>query len=265
MLRSVSNSPILRENGIPIIVGHRGFFTVLENSLKAFQTAADKGLRMVELDIWLSKDNVPVVIHCNEEGCVSSNVIDKKGLVNDFTWEELRQFNIGKDQTLPSLKQVFDICSDKVFINIEIKEKVHKEKIVKECLSLISEYKISDQVLFSSFDHSYYNIVRSNTSIEFKFLMHNREEYDKFLKLDKTNLTNASVCINNNLLSKEDVEYFHRNKLPVSVYFEKSEDSFNEEKLNYLYDIDVDHLIVDDPLFAIDHKKRHFEKKTNLI
>lgn len=261
MLRSFSNTPIFREKGLPIIVGHRGFFTILENSLLAFQSAVDHGLRMVELDIWLSKDNIPVVIHCNEDGCISPNVPDKKGLIKDFTWEEIKLFSLGKSQTVPSLKQVFEICRDKVFINIEIKEKISKDQTIKECLNLISEFNMYDQVLFSSFDHSYYDILRTYSMIEFKFLMHTKTEYDSFVKRDRKDCVNSSICINNNLLSRDEVSFFHNSNQPVSVYFEKSEDSFNEEKLNYLYDIDVDHVIVDDPLFAFEQQRRYVENR----
>ncbi|HLG71874.1 MAG TPA: glycerophosphodiester phosphodiesterase family protein [Chloroflexota bacterium] len=46
------------------IVAHRGNSAVLpENSMAAFRSAAMLGAHMLELDVWLSREGVPVVIH----------------------------------------------------------------------------------------------------------------------------------------------------------------------------------------------------------
>ena len=46
------------------IIGHRGYSGKYpENTLLAFQEAINAGAQMVELDVRLSQDEVPVVIH----------------------------------------------------------------------------------------------------------------------------------------------------------------------------------------------------------
>jgi glycerophosphoryl diester phosphodiesterase len=46
------------------IVAHRGNSAALpENSMAAFRSAAMLGAHMIELDVWLSREGVPVVIH----------------------------------------------------------------------------------------------------------------------------------------------------------------------------------------------------------
>ncbi|MGH8148026.1 MAG: glycerophosphodiester phosphodiesterase family protein [Gammaproteobacteria bacterium] len=48
----------------PVIVAHRGDAArYLENTLAAFSSAADLGLRHVELDVQLTSDGVPLVLH----------------------------------------------------------------------------------------------------------------------------------------------------------------------------------------------------------
>ena len=55
---------IFKPNHIPYIEGHRGVNKEFpENTLRAFQNALDNEIDGVELDIWLSKDNIPVVVH----------------------------------------------------------------------------------------------------------------------------------------------------------------------------------------------------------
>ena len=53
------------------IEGHRGvnreFF---ENSIESFKQAIKYNLDSIELDIWLTKDKIPIVIHGGFRGCL---------------------------------------------------------------------------------------------------------------------------------------------------------------------------------------------------
>jgi len=50
-----------------VIHGHRGGFHP-DNTLKAFQLAMDNKLEAIELDVWLTKDGVPVVLPGGDDG-----------------------------------------------------------------------------------------------------------------------------------------------------------------------------------------------------
>lgn len=258
-------SPIFKDEGKIMIVGHRGFFTVLENSLIGFQAAISHGLKMVELDIWLSKDNIPIVIHCNDEGCISSTVTNAKGKIKDYTYEEIKQFQLGKNQVVPSLKEVFETCAKKIKFNIEIKEKDNKVGIIKETLKIIEEFGIQDDCLFSSFDHTYYDVLREMSQLEFKFLCETPEEFSSLKNRQINNSFNTSICVENNLITKEDVDYFHDRNQAVSIYFNTGDDCKNEDKLKKLYDMDVDHVIVDDPIYAFEHHERYYKSKNGFL
>lgn len=67
------NYHILNESGklMPIIESHRGSKYQPENTLLAFQSAIQIGCEAVELDIWLTKDKVPVIIHGTDTGDIS--------------------------------------------------------------------------------------------------------------------------------------------------------------------------------------------------
>jgi glycerophosphoryl diester phosphodiesterase len=51
-----------------MVVGHRGGFMGPENSMKAFRNALLHKLEGIEFDIWLSKDNIPVITHGGANG-----------------------------------------------------------------------------------------------------------------------------------------------------------------------------------------------------
>ena len=68
-------------------VAHRGWHkTHVENTMEAFRAAYDAGCHMVEFDVQLSSDGVPVVFH--DDDCLRLG--GRRENVFDLTWEELR-------------------------------------------------------------------------------------------------------------------------------------------------------------------------------
>ena len=103
-------------------IGHRGAKGyVAENTLASFQKAIDLGVDGIELDVHLSSDGKVMVIHDDTINRTTS----KKGLVNHFTSEELEAFGI------PTLESVFNLVSQKCFINIELKTYETADKVAE--------------------------------------------------------------------------------------------------------------------------------------
>lgn len=125
-------------------IGHRGAKGyVAENTLDSFQKALELGVDGIELDVHLSADGTIMVIHDETIDRTTSG----KGLVNDFTADELRQFGI------PALSEVIELVDRKCFINIEIKD----VKATKPVIELLQNYSSKknwnpDLFLISSFD-----------------------------------------------------------------------------------------------------------------
>jgi glycerophosphoryl diester phosphodiesterase len=121
-------------------IGHRGAKGYeAENTLASFRKALELNVDMIELDIHISKDNIPIVIH--------DKTIDRTtngtGLVSDFTAKELQENGV------PTLEDVFQLVNNQCEINIEIKE----FEAVKGVLDLIDSNIFSkDKILISSFD-----------------------------------------------------------------------------------------------------------------
>lgn len=104
-----------------------------ENSLSAFQKAVDAGFG-IELDIQLTKDDIPVVFH----DFTLERMCGMEGKVCEYTYEELQQFRLkGTDQSIPKLEEVLRLVDGKVPLIVEFK--VERLKI-----SLCS---IADEVL----------------------------------------------------------------------------------------------------------------------
>ncbi|MEM0541671.1 glycerophosphodiester phosphodiesterase family protein [Flavobacterium sp. j3] len=123
-----------------ILIGHRGAKGHLaENTLASFEKALQLNVDMIELDVFLSKDTIPVVIHDKTIDRTTSGF----GLVSSFSVRELQEFGI------PSLQDVFQLVNNQCDINVEIKE----FEAVKSILDLIDSNIFSkDKILISSFD-----------------------------------------------------------------------------------------------------------------
>lgn len=128
-----------------------------ENTLPAFELASRLGADGIELDVQLSKDDIPVVIHDERIDRVS----DGTGWVKDYTLEELRAFNFNKAfpaygrVMIPTLSEVYDLMKDTdMTINLELKNGViFYQDLEEKVLKLAETYGISERIIYSSFNH----------------------------------------------------------------------------------------------------------------
>ena len=140
---------------------HRGLYEpngpVPENSLAAFRAAAAAGYG-IELDVQLTKDGVPVIIHDEAIDRTSNHT----GLVRDMRYEELCQADFAYKwqgtmpfQKIPTLREYFELVQDKdIITNIELKTGVFEYPGIEgKVLALIEEYGLFDRVVVSSFNH----------------------------------------------------------------------------------------------------------------
>ncbi|MBO0687159.1 MAG: glycerophosphodiester phosphodiesterase [Candidatus Dormibacteraeota bacterium] len=103
------DSGIVFQGPAPWLVAHRGdAFGAPENTLVAFELAAATGADAVELDVQLSKDGVPVVIHDRYLDRTTNGV----GPVRSQAWAELRALDAGswcdsrfRGERIPSLEE----------------------------------------------------------------------------------------------------------------------------------------------------------------
>lgn len=109
-----------------LCVAHRGFSSIApENTMAAFNMAMERPeVQWMELDVQLSRDGVPVVIH----DFTLERTTNGKGSVKDTDWAALKLLDAGswKDnnytgERIPSLSEVLDRCCGKVRLNIELK------------------------------------------------------------------------------------------------------------------------------------------------
>ncbi|MCJ7615644.1 MAG: hypothetical protein MUO43_03805 [Desulfobacterales bacterium] len=129
-----------------MIMGHRGAAALEpENTLLSIRKAMEIGVDAVEIDVHLSKDKEIVLMHDS----TLDRTTNGTGPVNNYTLSELKKYDAGKGETIPTLQQVMELTDKKVILVIELKEK-DTEKIVVE---QIKKNGLKDNVYVISFWH----------------------------------------------------------------------------------------------------------------
>ena len=162
--------------GRALVWAHRGASGYApENTLAAFELAHQMHADGIELDIHLSKDGIPVVIHDEN----TNRTCKVKGLVRDMTYRELHalkcsyKFDQYTNARIPAMEEVFDLVKPTgMTINIELKTGIYfYPGIEDKILELTARCGMEDRVWYSSFNHaSVCRIKELNPSAKIGFL-----------------------------------------------------------------------------------------------
>ncbi|MGZ9583991.1 glycerophosphodiester phosphodiesterase [Paenibacillus marinisediminis] len=141
---------------VPLIIAHRGSAgEAPENTLGSFRLALEQHCDAIELDIQLTKEGIPVVIH----DATVNRTTNGRGAVHEMTLEQIQALDAGSwfdskyaGERVPTLAEVFDLVPASIMINVEIKQ-FHDDRTVPQLLKLLEAYDRFDSVVVSSFDH----------------------------------------------------------------------------------------------------------------
>jgi glycerophosphoryl diester phosphodiesterase len=131
---------------------HRGFSARYpENTLLAFRQAITAGCDGIELDVHLSRDGTPVIIH-DEDTLRTTGV---QGQVGELSYSDLRRLDAGQGEPVPSLEDYLDlVASLPIVTNIELKnDRVHYAGLEEKVLDMVRRRKLEHRIIFSSFNH----------------------------------------------------------------------------------------------------------------
>ena len=143
----------------PIVIGHRGSIYDTENTLPAFEAAAEYGADYVELDVQLSADGVPVVLHDGNLWRLAGQNLN----VAELTAKELCAIGLtpGGFSTeiryIPTLEEVLQwVQADagRPGLLVELKPSAEDAAALTEAVqALVEAYGLGDRLLFMSQDY----------------------------------------------------------------------------------------------------------------
>ena len=127
------------------VLGHRGCAGLEpENTIRAFKKALDLGVDLIEFDVRMTRDKKLVVIHDEKLDRTTNGC----GFVSDFDFEEIRGFDAGKGEKIPSFEEAINFLkNEKPTIVIEIKEPETTEKVLK----IVKKENLENKIIIVSF------------------------------------------------------------------------------------------------------------------
>lgn len=130
----------------PAALAHRGFSPDgHENTLAAFEAAAELGFVWLETDVHTTRDGVVVAFH----DPTLERVTGTTGAVNDLAWEQLRELRIGGEHGIPTLEELLRALPD-ARLNIDVKD----EASVAALPEVLAREGAADRVRVTSFSES---------------------------------------------------------------------------------------------------------------
>ncbi|HTX00776.1 MAG TPA: glycerophosphodiester phosphodiesterase [Acidimicrobiales bacterium] len=151
--------------GAPFVWAHRGASALApENTIPAFLAAAELGADGVELDVQLTADGVPVVLH---DPCLWTDGNElrlrpaagqhlRRVWVASSDWSELDGVPVwhpaGARLPVARLEEVLEAVPETLWLDVEIKAgALHDQRVVDTVLACLR--RRSGRILVSSFDH----------------------------------------------------------------------------------------------------------------
>jgi len=138
------------ESKIVMVAAHRAAHNNFpENSLPAIQEAIDIGVDIVELDVKVTKDGVPVLMH---DGTINRTTTGT-GKLADYSLEELHKFRLvhqghTTDHLIPTFLEALKLVKGKVLVDIDI-----KTDQLDPIITIIKKMECENQIFW--FDNDY--------------------------------------------------------------------------------------------------------------
>lgn len=141
------------------LMAHRGIpWDWPENSLLSFRKALETGADILEFDVRLSKDKVPVIMHDN----ALDRTTNRKGLIDEKTLAEIKEAGIvftksgvvRPPEPVPTLDETIELLKEfpAVLVNCEIKD--YSDDCIKKTIDAFRAASILDRTYFACFDYS---------------------------------------------------------------------------------------------------------------
>jgi glycerophosphoryl diester phosphodiesterase len=238
---------------VPIIIAHRGFSDEApENSMAAFRKAIEAKCDMIELDVRLSADNIPMVFHdrrlqrtSNASGPINRRFSHQLTAIDNGSWFSPKFSR----ERIPRLADVLPIAKRGVKLNIEIKPDVvstNGTSAVEIVISEAHKAKVLPKTIFTSFNHAMMKEVKQIDASLTTGVIYN--PITNFRKSPSTLVKNAQADIfvcSKLQITKDVVVDTHNAGYLLYVYGVKT-----GRDVQRMLELDIDGIICNNPRFV---------------
>ena len=176
------------------IAAHRGFsFIAMENTILAFQKAKNLGADLLECDMQITSDGIPVIFHDNTTGRLMSGDVDvitnPYSVLSALTFTDLAGTQY-KNEPIPRLVDVCDWLTRNDAIFLAEFKRLRSVADVEIFIDIIKQYRVLDKFVFQCNDTAILKEAR-------KFAPKNKVAFfsDNFIqsKLDELSLMGNAI------------------------------------------------------------------------
>jgi glycerophosphoryl diester phosphodiesterase len=127
-------------------IGHRGAAGhAPENTLAAIQKGIALGIDFAEIDVRRTADGVLVVLHDE----TVNRTTDGKGRVDRLSLQDVKKFDAGNGEQIPTLEEVLRITAGRAGLMLELKVK----GLAQQAVEAVRGAGFRDPVIYASFLH----------------------------------------------------------------------------------------------------------------
>ncbi|PSF05429.1 glycerophosphodiester phosphodiesterase [Marinobacter fuscus] len=241
-----------------IIYGHRGAKgEAPENTLAGFIHAHRHGIRHFELDLVLSKDGVPMLVH----DLTVDRTTGQKGNVGKYTAAELADMDARRNTSswatrtgIPTLENLLDQFDDIEHLQLEVKKdsRARLNVLGNRVTEIIQSRGLLNKVAITSAEPSFLREIRRRDK-NIRLGLVAERKFPKPLNL-ATRLGCEYFCVNWKILTRAMVETAHRQNMHVSTWtVNRIHDMLKLEEMG------VDSIITDFPTST----RMYFDNRAN--
>lgn len=204
------------------LFAHRGASAYApQNTIPSFRKALEMGARGIELDVQLTSDAVPVVIH----DFFLDKTTDMKGFIHSKSWKDIQRADAGSwfspeftGTKIPALEEVLELVPSDVVLNIEIKSLSFLKDNAAEIVTALLAQGGKRELLLSSFNHKILKKIQ-DISIDYPLGILTGSDMINFTSyIEGSGLKPYSLHPEASYLSAEYVEEAHKKGWKVLCY-----------------------------------------------
>ena len=232
---AVPDKPLSGSTGCIV---HRGLsLEAPENSLPAFELAAQKGAQYIETDVRQLKDGTFVIFHDSSMQRMCG--VNKK--IEDLTWQEVKKYpiitgskaSLYKDNVIPTLEQYLQCCNQySVTPVIEIKSQLNNAGVSR--FNQIIKKSRKDPVIISFHEEPLKMLRQINTTVSIQWILRGQITS---AALEECYRYKFDVSAQYSHTGREIIQKAHSRKIRVALWLftdSRTADSYRKLGVDYL-------------------------------
>ena len=240
-----------------LLIGHRGGDYGVENTIDTILYAGTNGADYTEIDVLLSKDNIPVVIHDNN----LKRLADTSEKISNMTVGEVKDVTIedkGDKDDIPLLDELSRAVKGKAKLLVEFKiHEKEKESIIDNSIEILEREGILGETTFQTAEKKIINeFNKKYEDLTMGFIYKGRIGAFTAKRLSKMPVDFVSV--KESLINKKMVKEMHKSGKAIFTWTTN-----NDYKAERLLKLGVDGIITDHSIEMVElrDKYKDYNKK----